>query len=150
MGSIGNFDDILEEFANDYCAYVVKSFTNNAAGGRDNCYKKIKARGSLQTGGRRKILSSDGASRIEHTWNFYAGKKFILNEGDYLKDNNGNMLIVTELDPWETEGGYRKYVLIRTTMTENRILDQFKGDINPDVNLPDPDLIKILKEKTLK
>lgn len=150
MGQIGNFDDIIEEFSDKYCAYIVQSWENNEDGGRDNCYKKKKVNGSLQTGGRRKVVKSDGASSIEHTWNFYATKKYILNEGDYIKDKNGNILVVTELDPWESEGDYRKYTLIRTTMTEKRILDQFTGDINPDADVPNPELAKVLKEKVLQ
>ena len=150
MGQIGNFDDIIEEFSAKHCAYIVQSWENTEEGGRKNCYKKKKIDGSLQTAGRKKITSKDGSSSIEHSWSFYATKKYILNEGDYIKDDNGNMLIVVELDPWETEGDYRKYTLIRTTHTEKRILDEFTGDVNPDADMPNPELSKVLKEKVLQ
>lgn len=150
MGRVGNFDDIINEFSATYTAYVVYNWTNNEKGGRDNCYKKVKITCSLQPGGRKKVISSDGASSIEQTWDLYANKKYILNEGDYVKDKMGNMLIVDGLDPWEDEGDYRKYSLLRTTMTERRVLDEFIGDINPDADAPNPELEKLLKEKNLK
>jgi len=150
MGRVGNFDDIISEFSEKYTAYVVQSWENTEEGGRKNCYKKVKVSGSLQSTGRKKVLKSDGASVIENGYDFFANKKYILNEGDYIKDNNGNMLIVEGLEPWQDEGDYRKYTLIRTTMTERRVLDQFIGDINPDADAPNPDLEKVLKEKILK
>jgi hypothetical protein len=150
MGTVGNFDDIIKEFSDDYCAYIVQSWENTEEGGRKNCYKKVKVSGSLQTSGRKKVLKSDGSSSIEQGYELYANKKYILNEGDYLKDKKGNMLIVDSLDPWETQGDYRKYSLLRTSLTEKRILDEFIGDINPDADVPNPELEKILKEKILK
>jgi hypothetical protein len=150
MGTVGNFDDIIKEFSRPYCAFVVESWENTESGGRKNCYKKVKVHGSLQTTGRKKVLNADGSSTIEQGYDFFANKRYILNEGDYLKDDNGNILIVDGLDPWETQGDYRKYSLLRTTMTEKRILDQFTGDINPDADLPNPELETVLKEKILK
>ena len=150
MGRIGNFDDIIKQFSAKYCAYVVQSWENTDTGGRKNCYKKVKVEGSLQSTGRKKILKPDGSSSIENSYDLYANKRYILNEGDYIKDNNGNMLIVDGLEPWQDEGDYRKYTLIRTSMTENRVLDQYVGDINPDADEPNPDLQKVLKEKILK
>jgi hypothetical protein len=150
MGRIGNFDDILNEFSKWHNAYVVANWENTPEGGRKNTYKKVKVWGSLQPGGRRKVIKSDGASSIENTYDLYASEKYILNEGDYIVDKNGNILIVTGLDPWEEEGSYRKYTLIRTTATEARILDEFIGDVNPDADLPNLELSNLLKEKVLK
>ena len=150
MGSIGNFDDIISEFSKWHTGYVVADWENTDDGGRKNTYKKVRIWGSLQPGGRKKIIKSDGASVIENTYDFYASSKYILNEGDYIKDKNGNILIVESLDPWEEEGDYRKYSLLRTTMTEARVLDEFIGDVNPDADLPNPELSKLLKEKVLK
>jgi hypothetical protein len=150
MGRVGNFDDIIKEFSLDYVAYVVQSWENTEDGGRKNCYKKVKVSGSLQSTGRKKVIKSDGASTIENGYDFFANRKYLLNEGDYIKDKSGNMLIVDGLDPWQDEGDYRKYTLIRTTMTERRVLDQFLGDVNPDADVPNPELEKLLKEKVLK
>lgn len=150
MGRVGNFDDIINQFSKQYCAYVVESWENTDSGGRKNCYKKVKVKGSLQSTGRKKVIKADGASTIENGYDFYANKRYLLNEGDYLKDDMGNMLIVEGLDPWQDEGDYRKYTLLRTTMTERRVLDQFIGDINPDADVPNPELEKVLKEKILK
>ena len=150
MGRVGNFDDIISEFAKWHTAYVVADWENTPDGGRKNTYKKVRVWGTLQSGGRKKIIKSNGASVIENTYDFYASSKYILNEGDYIKDKNGNILIIDGLDPWEEEGDFRKYSLLRTTMTEARVLDEFIGDVNPDADEPNPELSKLLKEKVLK
>lgn len=150
MGSVGNFDDIIAEFSKKYCAYVVVDWKMTEDGGRKNFYKKVDVWGSLQPGGRRKILKSDGSSVIENTYDFYANKKYILNEDDYIEDKKGNILIINSLDPWENEGDYRKYSLLRTTRTETRDLVEFLGETNPEENIPNEELSKILKEKLLK
>lgn len=147
---VGNFDDIISQFSRRYCAFVVYDYEETEEGGRKNCYKKVWLHGSLQSEGRKKVLNADGSSKIENSYVLFANKKYILNEGDYVKDANGNMLIVESLEPWEQEGGYRKYSLLRTTATEKRVLDQFTGDVNPDADTPNPELEKVLKEKVLK
>ena len=142
MGTVGNFDDIIEEFSEDYRAYIVVNFTPREDGTREYTYKEVTMRGSLQTEGRIRVFTKSGANRIEHKFALYTNDRNMLNEGDYVIDMNGNALIIIGLDPWENEGDYRKYSLTKTRYSEKRLLDMFKGDIEPE---PDTELAEELE-----
>ena len=145
MGTVGNFDDIIEEFSDDYKAYIVIDKTPKPDSTRQYTYKEVTVRGSLQTEGRTKVFNKSGANVIEHKFAFYANKENILNDGDYIIDRNGNVLVITGLDPWEVEGDYRKYSLTRTKYSEQRLLDMFKGE--PEQAEPNQELIDELKSR---
>ncbi len=142
MGTVGNFDDIIEEFSEDYKAYIVVNITPRDDGTREYTYKEVTMRGSLQTEGRSRVFTKAGANIIEHKFALYTNDRNMLNEGDYVIDRNGNALIITGLDPWEVEGDYRKYALTKTRYSEKRLLDMFKGDIEPE---PDTELAEELE-----
>ena len=145
MGTVGNFDDIIEEFSEDYTAYIVINIDPREDGTREYSYKEVTMRGSLQTEGRSRVFNKAGANTIEHRFALYTNDRNMLNEGDYVIDRNGNALIITGLDPWEVEGDYRKYTLVRTKYTEKRLLDMFTGDlVEKD---PDTDLIEELESR---
>ena len=145
MGTVGNFDDIIEEFSADYKAYIVINSEPNEDGTRKYTYKYVTVRGSLQTEGRTRVFNKSGANVIEHKYSLYTNDRNMLNEGDYVIDRNSNVLIITGLDPWEVEGDYRKYSLTRTKYTEKRLLDMFAGDEpNPEV---DPALVEELESR---
>lgn len=129
MGTVGNFDDIIGEFSDDYTAYIVTDIDPNEDGTRKHTYKQVTIWGSLQPDPRVRVLNKGGANVIEHRWSLWATKDFILNDGDYVIDKTGNALIIKELEPWEDEGDYRKYSLAKTKYSEKRLLDMFVGDI---------------------
>lgn len=145
MGTVGNFDDIIAEFSKEYKAYIVTNITPRDDGSRQYTYKEVKIEGSLQPDGRVRIMTKSGANIIEHKWSLWATDKYILNDGDYVIDKTGNVLIITGLDPWEDEGDFRKYSLTKTKYSEKRLLDMFKGDIpNEEV---DEELIEELESR---
>lgn len=128
MGTVGNFDDIIEEFSADYPAYIVINIVAKDDGTRQYSYREVTVHGSLQTEGRTRVFNKSGANTVEHKYALYSNDRNMLNEGDYVIDRNGNALIITGLDPWEVEGDYRKYSLTRTKYTEKRLLDMFLGE----------------------
>lgn len=132
MGTVGNFDDIIEEFSADYTAYIIINITANEDGTRNFTYKEVTMRGSLQTEGRTRVFNKSGANVIEHRYSLYTNDDNMLNDGDYVIDRNGNALIITGLEPWEVEGDYRKYSLVKTKYSEKRLLDIFNGDDSGD------------------
>lgn len=131
MGTVGNFDDIIAEFSGDYKAYIVINIAPRLDGTREYTYKEITISGSLQTEGRSRVFNKSGANIIEHRFALYTNDRNMLNEGDYVIDRNGNALIITGLDPWEVEGDYRKYSLVKTKYSERRLLDMFEGELSP-------------------
>lgn len=128
MGTVGNFDDIIEEFSEDYKAFIVINKVPKEDGTRKYTYKEVTIRGSLQTEGRSRVFNKSGANVIEHKFALYTNDRNMLNDGDYVIDRNGNALIITGLDPWEVEGDYRKYSLTKTKYSEQRLLDMFEGE----------------------
>ncbi len=128
MGTVGNFDDIIEEFSEDYKAYIVTDIEAKEDGTRKYTYKEVTVHGSLQTEGRTRVFNKSGGNTIEHKYALYTNDRNMLNEGDYVIDRNSNALIITGLDPWEVEGDYRKYSLTRTKYSEKRLLDMFVGE----------------------
>lgn len=145
MGTVGNFDDIIAEFSEDYKAYIVINKTPQEDGTRKYDYREVTMRGSLQTEGRSRVFNKSGANVIEHKFALYTNDKNMLNEGDYVIDRNGNVLIITGLDPWEVEGDYRKYSLTKTKYSEKRLLDMFSGEITDSPS--DTDLIEELESR---
>lgn len=137
MGTVGNFDDIIEEFSEDYKAYIVTNIDTREDGTRKYTYREVTMSGSLQTEGRVRVFNKSGANTIEHKYALYTNDRNMLNENDYVIDRNGNALIITGLDPWEVEGDYRKYSLTRTKYTEKRLLDMFEGDIQQPETIPE-------------
>jgi hypothetical protein len=119
------FDDVIQEFEKPYKAYKVIDKKINAAGEEKYIYKIKNVRLALQTNGRSYKNSEKGAI-LEQAYIGYALAKYLLNEGDYILDKSGNVLVITGLDPWEEDGGYRKYDLIRTTMAERIKLESNK------------------------
>lgn len=134
MGTVGNFDDIIAEFSEPkgYKAYIIIDKTPKEDGTREYTYKKVTIHGSLQTNGRTYTFNKGGANTVEHKWVLFTNDKNMLNDGDYVIDKKGNVLIITGLDPWEDEGDYRAYNLTRTKYSEGRLLDMFKGEA-PDL-----------------
>lgn len=128
MGTVGNFDDIIAEFSEDYKAYIVVNKIPRDDGTREYVYREVTMTGSLQTEGRSRVFTKSGANIIEHKFALYTNDRNMLNEGDYVIDRNGNALVITGLDPWEVEGDYRKYSLTKTKYSEKRLLDMFKGE----------------------
>lgn len=146
MGTVGNFDDIIEEFSADYTAYIIINIAVNEDGTRNFTYKEVTMRGSLQTEGRTRVFNKSGANVIEHRYSLYTNDDNMLNDGDYVIDRNGNALIITGLEPWEVEGDYRKYSLVKTKYSEKRLLDIFNGD-NPGDGESNEELIEELESR---
>lgn len=147
MGTVGNFDDIIAEFSDPkgYKAYIVIDKTPKEDGTREYTYKKVTVHGSLQTNGRVHNFNKAGANVIEHKYTLFTNDRNMLNEGDYVIDKFGNALIVKGLDPWEDEGDYRAYSLVRTKYSEARLLNMFKGE--PPTTQDNLELIEELESR---
>lgn len=145
MGTVGNFDDIIAEFSEDYRAYIIINITPNEDGTRNFTYKEVTVTGSLQTEGRTRVFTKSGANIIEHRYALYTNDRNMLNDGDYVIDRNGNALIITGLEPWEVEGDYRKYSLTKTKYSEKRLLDMFAGE--PEAKEDNEALIEELESR---
>ena len=117
------FDDALTQFDDEYTAYIAEDISVDEFGYQKRKYSAHKIRGSLQSQGKRKSMSSSSGNTYQWGFNFYCKSSYPLDIGDYIYARDVLLIVtsVQDLDEW----GVRSMTLEMTSLADKKDLEDF-------------------------